>query len=289
MKRILKALVVVGLLSTSAGMGTYALFTSSVSAANNVIQTGTLRLAIDSTRAHILALPHVWNGGNGGVVAPYDAYTIAQDVNGVSTQYDTLEAWLGAAPGAFDPYMNDAGADALQDGNHSYWVAFRNNGTISMKVSSNVTGGTWTMDPGVAATPTCSAFNPNVAGVVTVRNVHLYAADNCEAHEECENLYYALETGPWNYANTYSDGSALAAPVNIGNGTPVTGTVYATQNGTTATPAVQLDASEYVIARIDVNFDTTGVVPAAQENCYQGATFNYTLNGNAYQMTDGTW
>jgi predicted ribosomally synthesized peptide with SipW-like signal peptide len=277
MKTLIKSLLTIAVVSVATVQATGAYFTSTVSAENNQIEAGTLRLAIDSTQVHTNAAD-TWG-------FPI-AYTVVEDVDGLSTQYNTLETWLNAAPGPYAGYTNEAGADSWADGNYSYWVAFRNNSTISMKVSGDVDSGSWTIDPAVqAATLACQTADLNATPTVAARNVHFYAADNCEGHEECENIYYGLKTGPWNYANTFSNGVALYA-VDVA-GAPLTGEVYASHTGTNAGVPMQLDPQEFVIARIDVNFDNAAAVGI--ENCYQGATFEYDLNGYAHQLGDMSW
>jgi predicted ribosomally synthesized peptide with SipW-like signal peptide len=273
MKKIFKSLLVMSIALGTSVIGTGAYFTSTVSASNNQIVAGTLRLAIDSTQTHISG-PHTWGFPN--------AYTIVEDDNGVSTQLNTLETWMNAAPGPYVPYVNTVGADVLPDGNHSYWIAFRNKGTIPMKVKGNVTGGTWTPDAGVlAANPTCTAAHLN-SGTPTVAapNVTFYGTTGgsniCKSHEECENIYYGLTSGPWTYS---SDPTIAGADINL---TPPSSMVYLSSNGlSTGTPIV-LKPSEFVIARVDGHFNTS-------DNCYQGATYTYNLNGFAYQTGDATW
>jgi predicted ribosomally synthesized peptide with SipW-like signal peptide len=281
LKKLLKsALVILIAVGTSVG-ATNAAFTSSVTAADNEIVAGTLRLAIDSTRAHIYATPYTWNGGFGGAGAPYDSYTVVQDVNGVSTAGLPLETWTNAAPGTFVPYVYQPGADVLADGNHSYWIALRNAGTVPLKVKANVTGGSWTMDPAVAATVACTGADLNAVPTVSVRNVHIYATDNCESHEECHNIYYGLKTGPWTNATT------VAYDYYNPGYTPLSGPVYASSNGTSGGTPIQINGQQFIVARVDVNFDDTLVAPAIQ-NCYQGATFSYDLTGDATQV-GGAW
>jgi hypothetical protein len=275
MQKLIKSGLVITMLLAVAASATGAFFTSNVTAASNQIVAGTLRLGIDSTQVHTTG-PNTWG-------FPY-AYTVVEDVNGVSTQYANLETWMNAAPGSYVAYSHPIGdgADVLADGNHSYWVSFRNAGTIPMKVKGNVTGGSWSMNPAVAATAACTGFNPNATPTVAVRNVHFYASNNCEGHEECENIYYGLLTGPWTNASIPAFDVA---------GAPITGSVYASTGvgaGTNAGTPVQLNGQQFIVARVDVNFDNSAV-PAAQQNSYQGATFTYSLNGSAYQMTDAAW
>jgi hypothetical protein len=286
LKKLLKSALILGIAAMTGVGATGAYFTSNVTAANNVIVAGTLRLDIDSTRTHTAA-PHVWNGATGPWGSPYDSYAVVRDVNGVNTQLSTLEPWLAAAPGpyaAYDTVANGGnGADVLADGNHSYWISFRNMGNITMKVKSSVTGGTWTVDPAVeAANPgVCTSANLNAGNVVTVPNVTFYGttggANICKGNEECENIYYGITSlGGWSYS---TDPVIQGSDFNIA---PSSSTVYVTDTGLSSGTPITLKSGEFVIARVDANFDTSN-------NCYQGATYNYNLNGSAYQVGDLSW
>jgi len=277
MKKILKSLIVLGVVLSTVG-GSVAYFTSAGSATGNQIIAGTLRLAVDSTRTHTYS--GAWN--------LFDAYQLWEDVDGVATFYQTLETWTAAAPGSYAVYTAEAGADAWPDGNHSFWVAYRNAGTIPMKVSADVTGGSWTVDPAIQlANGTCNSSLLDSYSTVFPRNVHFYqsGASGCENHEECQNLRDGLENGPWTPYTAFSDGTPAYAVDYSGN--PITGVVYASHNGTQAGVPMVLNSQEFVIARVDVNFDTTAA--GVNQNCYQGATFTYDLNGYAYQVGDPGW
>ncbi len=281
MQKLIKSALVIMMALAISVSATGAYFTSTVTASNNLISVGTLRLGIDSTRTHVTA--STWNGGVGPFGVPYDSYTVVQDINGVSNQLSTLEPWNNAAPGPAAAYSNTAGADVLPDGNHSYWISLRNAGSIPMKVKGNVNGGTWTVNPAVeAANPgVCTSANLNASNVVTVTNVTFYGTTGmtniCKGHEECENIYYGLTgLGGWMYS---TDTDIAGADINV---TPSSPTVYASSNGTSAGAPITLNQNEFVIARVDANFDTSN-------NCYQGATYTYNLTGNAYQVADMSW
>lgn len=272
MKKILKSLLVMAIVAGSVGGATGAYFTSTVSANNNQIVVGTLRLAIDSSRTHTYA-PHVWN--------PFDSYTVVQDVNGVSTNYNTLEPWLNAAPGPAAPFAHVTPEQTFPEGNHSYWISLRNAGSIPMIVKANLGSGTWAVDPAVqAANETCTNTHLNEASVLSVPNVTIYTTDGmaniCKSQQECENIYYGLTSLPgWHYAT--DPAVQVAGNYNI---IPSSTTVHLSPTGAGSAPIV-LNQNEFVIARVDLNFNTS-------DNCFQGATYTYNLTGNAYQVGDVT-
>lgn len=265
---------------------TGAYFTSQVTAANNQITTGTLSLAFDSSRTHFRATPFAWNSGFGPFGAPYDSYTVAYDNNGVNVNSSTFEPWTNAAPGLYVPYDTVAnggnGADNLPTGNKSIWVAVRNNGTVDMKVRASATG-SWTSLPRTATDPACTGLTPDPT-LVSVKNVTIYGTTGgsniCKGNEECENIYYGLTGivgGGWTYAT-----SANIAGSDV-NFTPAAGTAYLTTNGTAGGTVIPLKSHEFVIARVDLNLSETA------NNCYQGATYQYNLVGNASQTNDPAW
>lgn len=257
-----------------------AYFTSSGQATGNQIIVGTLRLAVDSTRTHT----------NSGAWNLFDAYNLWYDLNGAQVGTQTLETWNGAAPDAYSAYTAESGADDWPDGNYSYWIAYRNIGSIPMKVSGDVTGGAWVADPALLpGDPTCTDGNLNLAPTVIPRNVHFYQPGNCEGHEECANIHYGLTgLGTWTPYTTFENGVAGYAFDYNNSRTPIVAPVYGSTDGTNAGIPIQLDANEFVIARIDVNFDNS-LNAGVDGNCYQGATFTYDLDGYAYQLGDGSW
>jgi predicted ribosomally synthesized peptide with SipW-like signal peptide len=283
MNKILKSILVMSIALGTGVVGTGAFFTSNVQANNNQIVVGTLRLAIDSSRTHTDAW--TWNGGTGPQGAPFDSYIVAYD-NGAATtfQQGPLETWQNAAPGTYVPYVEvtngGTGYSGLQDGNYSWWISLRNAGSINMKAKADVTGGTWTADPAltaVNATCTDAYLNANSAGVITVPKVTVYGTTGmtniCKGDKECQNIYYGLTglTG-WHYS---TDPIVAGSDISIAP----TGTVYLTSDLTAAGTDITLKPQEFVIARVDANFNTS-------DNCFQGATYHYNLNGSAYQMSD---
>jgi len=288
MKKLLKSLLVMLIAGATTVGATGAYFTSSVSAANNQIIAGTLRLALDSTRTHTTA--STWNGGLGPWGVPYDSYTFAYDNNGANWNNYTLEPWQNAAPGPYVTYTETqnggVGGANLPDGNHSWWISLRNIGSITMKAKMGVNGGgVWTVNPAVqTANPTCtSAYLATVAaGTVTAQNVTFYGttamSDICKADKECENIYYGLTgLGTWHYS---TDPVIQGSDINVPGAS--LSTVYASSDGTHTGTPITLKPNEFVIARVDGNFNTS-------DNCFQGATYTYNVTGNGYQVGDMTW
>jgi hypothetical protein len=178
------------------------------------------------------------------------------------------------------------GADTLPEGNKSIWVAVRNNGTVDMKVRANAVGA-WTSLPRSATDPACTNVTPANSDptLVSVKNVTVYGTTGgsniCKGNEECENIYYGLTSlGGWTYAT-----SPVVAGSDI-NYSPVASTFYLTNDGTSSTApgnVIALKQKEFVIARVDLNLKETA------NNCYQGATYQYNLVGNASQTNDPAW
>ncbi len=262
-KKVLRSLLVISMVMLLSAGATKAWFTSEVIAEDNEIIVGSLMLALDSSREHTY-------DGTWGL---YQAYTVVEDVDGVSTQYETFEPWINAQPGIYVPYIGNSGADVLPAGNKSIWVAFRNKGSLPMKVAGSAAGSWYEvprMDPGGA----CDGQTPDDTLVVP-RNVHFYASSgsdtaNCENHEECRNIRDGLMTGPWSYAQGVS-------VVDV-SGDPISGVVYGSSDGTDTGTAFELEPNEFVIARIDFHLDES------TDSCYQGATYHYDLTGYAYQL-----
>lgn len=108
MKALLRSFVVLALVLVTTGTATLAYFTSQVSATGNLITTGTLRLAIDST---------LFGGGNSGYVVAYD--------NGTTT-----------TPGL--PFPEITG---MQPGDtRSVYVTVRNIGNLPFDYRANFSG-----------------------------------------------------------------------------------------------------------------------------------------------------
>ncbi len=273
MKQVLKSLLVLTTVGSLVVAATGAYFTSTVTAADNQIIVGTLALGVDSTRIHTRDGLNTWGDPT------QDGYTVAQDVNGVSTSYYSFEPWLNAAPGPYFSYVNSSGADVLPDGNKSYWVAIRNNGSIDLKARAFATG-SWYSVPRKATNPACFTLVPDPS-LVTVKKVTIYGTTGgsniCKSHEECENIYYGLISlgAGWTYS---TDSDVAGADIEVNS--PV-GNVYLTSDGTSGGAPIILKQNEFVLARVDLNFNTS-------DNCYQGAEYRYNLTVNGYQLGD-TW
>lgn len=121
MKNLLRSALVLTASLSLAVVATLGYFTSNVSATGNLITTGTLRLALDST------LP---GSGNAG-------YVVAYDNNGVMTQLANFPAITNVAPGD----------------TRSVYVAVRNIGSLAFDYRANITG-TW-------SNPTLDGSSPN--------------------------------------------------------------------------------------------------------------------------------
>jgi len=246
-KRIIKSLLVLTVVLATAGTATRAWFTSQVTAADNQIVTGTLLLAIDSTRTHTYV----------GTWGYPDAYVVVEDVDGVSTPYYTFEPWTNAEPGAYAVYD---GVWPRPAGNFSAWLAIRNKGSLEENYRAYALGD-WIDGPRFG-TSGCPSLAGAVDMLVSVANVHRYPSDDCQGSQECANLYYGLKTGPWtNKAGVTADNSG-----------PVAGYYN---------DFLSLAANEFVIYRVDFNLSSTA------DNCYQGATYEYDLVGQAKQLSAG--
>lgn len=254
MKRLVKAFLVLTMVLGITGTATSAYFTSSVTAADNEIVTGTLMLAIDSTQTHT---------DNATWTFPH-AYNVVRDVDGVVTKGNSLETWTNAEPGSYVTFSSWP----REKGNFSYWVAVRNRGSLDMyyRLYPNQAGA-WSLTRTVDELGnSCGTGDPSL---VRVRNVHRYAvtpSGGCESDEECRNLRDALQ-GMAGYSWTPTTTSAIDVagnPLNnFGND-------------------VLLKANEFAIYRVDMQLVTSA------GNCYQDATYSYEVSGEARQE-NGTY
>lgn len=260
-KKILKSVLVLGLVLATAGTATKAWFTSTVTAADNEITTGTLMLAIDSTRTHTYS--GLWNGGSGSYGTPFDAYNAVRDLDGVSDDREDFEPWVNAEPGVYVAYSGGSGVETLPDGNYSVWIAVRNRGTLPLNYRFKTTGN-WVADSGRLGDGEC--ISSGNANLVEVKNVHRYGNlshnpdSGCENDEECRNLRDAL--------------------VDLNTGwTPASTSVANFSDPVWVNDNVTLNEKEFVIYRLDMNLSENA------GNCYQGATYQYDLIGQAKQVT----
>jgi predicted ribosomally synthesized peptide with SipW-like signal peptide len=253
MKQIIKsALMIVASLSII-GSASGAYFTSTVTAADNQITTGTLALAIDSSIDSS-------NGGTGQLFGlPYTWNVAYQDSLGANIAGTPFTPWVGAAPG---------------DSN-SYFVAVRNLGSVPAQIRAAAVG-RWTAGPrfGTLGCP-ADAVSANAA-LISVSQVHQYATGNCEGVNGCENLYYGLTNV--SYFNE--------AGVSAQNSGPWSGYFYGVTSGTPDEFNVNrfaLAQNEFVVYRVDAQLST------AADNCYQGATYTFDLTVEGKQVADPAW
>lgn len=242
--RLFKAGFVFALVLVTAAGTTQAFFSSVAIASNNTITTGTLTLALDTTREHgTIAIP---------TFGPYPGSTAYNVVTG-DTINTSFEPFSGAIPGA-TPY--------------SYWVSFRNASTVPFKFRANA-GGHWSSLPN-AGTGNCPTLEGTDPSLVKVVETHLYDLDttDCASIPSCKNLRDALDIS-WipKIGLTTSD----TGPVP--NGTDILG-IYESGN---EHPDITLGSNEFVIYRIDLQLDTQA------DSCYQDATYQYALTGKAIQ------
>lgn len=167
-RKTLKSVLVLTVVLATAGGATKAWFTSSVTASDNEIQTGTLLMAIDSTDS-------------------LDAYTATgyvvaqQNADGTKVQYNNFPDWTVAAPG--DAY--------------SVYLAVRNKGSLPFNFRAAAVGG-WLSGSrfGTSGCPTDAAAAD--ANLVSVASVHRYASGNCESELGCRNVRDWLNSyGTW--------------------------------------------------------------------------------------------
>lgn len=257
MKRILKSVFTIAAVLAVLGTGTKAYFSSTVTAQDNVITTGTLLLAVDTAQNNTYVgtwgFPNAWE-------------VVRQNADGSVTQSNFFIPWTGAAPGeSFD-----------------YFVGVRNAGTIDANIRATATGA-WVSGPGFG-TDGCPATAEGAnASLVSVTNVHLYAAapgSGCESHIGCRNLRDGLLTGSWMTLSGLTAGDKTA---------PDSGMYfYGTTNGNTTSTAqadlYNLGGSEFVVYRVTAQLDGPGT-----NNCYQGATYNFDFTVEGKQYNAPAW
>lgn len=260
--RFLKAgIVSMSVMATITGSA-YAYFTSSVVAAGNQIQTGSLIVAVDTTKNHTTP-----------PLAPIfgtDAYQVAIDNNGTTTLNSDptkrFETWSSAMPG---------------DNGFDIWIGVRNvgNGPFVYKLTPS---GAWS---GIRSTPECQTevTNPKM-DLVTFENILQYSAgSDCEASNECKTIKDSLVS----FAPAYSYSplaNSIVYPSNlkmsyVGSGY---GSFFGSSDGTsTGTPLV-LSPSQFVVYKTTMKLDG-----ANTSDCYQNASFDWSMQVRAYQDTVG--
>ncbi|MFH1244359.1 MAG: hypothetical protein V1487_02160 [bacterium] len=250
MKKLLKSLMVLGVVISTVAGATAAYFTTTVTATDNQITTGTLLLGLASSARH-------------DVVAG-DGYWVAQDVDGVDTPISPFEAWINAQPGTYLAYSDEAGTDTDDAGNTSRWVAVVNRGSLPVQYRA-VAVGAWTILPRISSDPAnCGGLGSGDASLVQISNIRRYANGGavpaCLSHEECQNVRN------WLTALGYTTTTSSATETG-----PVSG--YFDESA-----SVTLQPKEFQIYRVDLNLDS------ATDNCYQGATYEYDMQVQGKQV-----
>lgn len=161
LKKLLKSLLVIGLLGVTVAGATKAWFTSNVTAADNQIQTGTLRAAIGTTA-------DVLGGGSG--------YTVVYDNDGEPTQ-------VGFFPVITNIQPSTAGQTAEEK---DVYVAVFNTGSLPFNYQSYISGLWVTPDDGEAS-------------LMQVRRIHRYATDNWEGEWGASNIRTWLNTAGYTW------------------------------------------------------------------------------------------
>lgn len=236
MKKILRSIVVLGALLVSTTVGTLGYFSASVSATNNLIQTGTLAVNVATTAP---------GSGNLG-------YWV--NVGGV--QVANFPAMTNAAPGV--PFY--------------FYVAVANGGTLPFDYRAEVApyGGVSNTCPN-GWYDTSDVCQPSLSpAVVDVTNVYRFSGepDNCESDPECLDLYTWLTVN-----NSYN---MLGSVVFMNNPTQPFGHPDTVSNGSYTLPAqndysiyrvqVTLDPDATTNAYQNMRFRYTLNVAAKQTN-----------------------
>ena len=234
MKRLIKSVLLLSMVVGVVGFSSRALFSSSVTSTDNVITTGTLMAAVDSTQNHT-SVVGTWTFPN--------AYNVVRDVDGNIVVGDPLESWTGAAP-------NDV---------FSYWVAVRNRGTVPFTFIANAVGD-WETLPRIG-TAACNADGIYTVAdadqyLVSVTNIHRYAATptgGCESNIECQNIRNALiGLGTWTTATTAGADDLTPAEIMAGDGTVIGANEFAIYR-----VYVQLGDADNCYQGATYNFDFT--------------------------------
>jgi predicted ribosomally synthesized peptide with SipW-like signal peptide len=274
-RKILKSVLVLTFLGLVTVGATRAWFTSSVTAADNEIVAGTLRLAVDAGDPDT-------NGKTWGT----DAWNVAyQSTDGSVVQKTTLfPTWEEAEPGT----------------TYSYYMALRNLGSVPANIRFN-TSGEWLSGPrfgqylpgpdGVSDTTDdvyCPLTTQNTGNngwpkanlAIKMNNIHQFASINCEGENGCLNLYYGLTSShPTHHTNVAGISAGNRTGYNTdgwyygvtGGGGSSTGNLYG------------LEQYEFAVYRIDMEFDGDADTGSIPYDCLQGATYQFDINTQAKQ------
>jgi predicted ribosomally synthesized peptide with SipW-like signal peptide len=167
-KRILKSILILSLLLTTVATATKAWFTSNVTAADNQIQTGTLRAALGTT-ADI-------NGAGTG-------YVVAYDNNGAMTNVAQFPVITAIQPSVSGDTANEK----------DIYVAVYNTGTLAFNYQSLILGN-WATG--------------GDAGLMQVRRIHRYATNDWEGEWGAANLKTWLDANGYAWQSAVSAGTA---------------------------------------------------------------------------------
>lgn len=182
-KKLLRSILVLTVVLATAGTATRAWFTSNVTAAENHIETGTLRAGLGTT---------AYTTGAG------TSYTVVYDNNGTNTQ-------IANFPVIEDIQPSNPGQTAYQK---DIYVVVYNHGSLPFNYRSSVVG-SWITPP---------AGDPNL---MQVRRIHRYATNNWEGEWGPYNirnwlngLGYSWQSGvtagTWNnWTGIFNDGQAV--------------------------------------------------------------------------------
>ncbi|HEX6977603.1 MAG TPA: SipW-dependent-type signal peptide-containing protein [Patescibacteria group bacterium] len=220
MKTLLRAFVVTAVALAALTTATSAYFTANVTAANNQITTGTMTAYLGS-----------WLTPTGDNTGQWVAYA---DATG-NHQIGNFPAITNVQPGE----------------TRSGYVVVANYGSLPFRYQGSASG-SWSTSLGALGLPL-------VNSLITVPNIHRYAAGNCEADAYCEDIYYWLTNA--GYTNISAGVGNFAGPVVGGD-----------------SPTFELNNMQFTIYRVDLTLDVTA------DNNYQGQTFNYTLNLQTKQV-----
>lgn len=281
MKKILKSLFTITVLSFVLFNVTGAWFTSSVTAEDNQIVAGDLRLAIDT--------PSMTEIGGTGSVWGIHAWNI---------KYQTEDGTLDSGSGKKFAVWTDATPGESQD----YYLGIRNLGNVPTHVRFKISG-EWVNGPrfgqtiqvvdhddGTQTQVNCpartewSTFWNRAAEKIIIDSVNQYKSDNCNGDQYCANIYYA-------YAD-HSVSQLAGLSANTRTSMIYGDWYYGTVEGSGVGSEIfyNLGENEFALYKTTVKFDETDVV--GYENytdCLQGATYEMDVHLEGQQDGAGIW
>ncbi len=274
MKKILKSILVLGFLGVVVVGATRAWFSSKVTASDNEIVAGTLRLAVDA--GDPVTTGRIWGT---------DAWNVAyQSTDGSVVQQTRLfPIWDEAEPGT----------------TYSYYMGLRNVGSVPSNVRFN-TSGEWVSGPRFGGTlagvdgingTTDDVYCPLITdntGVngwplankaIKMNTIHQFASDNCNSENGCLNLYYGL-------FSSHTTPHTNVVGINSGNRTAYDGGWYygvTGGGGSSGGTLYELGQYEFVVYRVDMEFDGDADTGSIPYDCLQGAIYQLDINAQAKQ------